>query len=103
MDRTHGSLAELVCADQEWLHAEFDAIVAANFGAAAPDRAQPPAGPRQLDLPSPHVPASPFRPVSMLPTPTTPPGRQHRPRQRSPPSAGRTFRSSSPRQLTKGR
>ncbi|MEV4318754.1 hypothetical protein [Actinocrispum sp. NPDC049592] len=27
--------ADLVCADRLWVHAEFDAIIAANFGATA--------------------------------------------------------------------
>ncbi|MFC7616286.1 hypothetical protein ACFQV2_25255 [Actinokineospora soli] len=51
--------ADLVCADDNWLRAEFDAIVAANFGApggtrrgepllvgAAPSPAQPSRPPR---------------------------------------------------------
>ncbi|HVV08409.1 hypothetical protein [Amycolatopsis sp.] len=40
--RTSG-FAELVCADTQWLRAEFAAIVAANFGAPAP----PPLRPRR--------------------------------------------------------
>lgn len=44
--------AELICADDEWLRAEFDALVLAGFGAPpawprlpAPPWARPPAGP----------------------------------------------------------
>lgn len=44
--------AELICADDDWLRAEFDALVLAGFGAPpgwpcppAPPRAQPPGPP----------------------------------------------------------
>ncbi|WP_199434482.1 hypothetical protein [Qaidamihabitans albus] len=33
--RTDERFADLLCADDEWVHAEFDAIVAANFGQCA--------------------------------------------------------------------
>lgn len=50
----HGAVtsgfAELVCADEAWLRAEFDAIITANFGVFPPPLARPrpgSAGPRQ--------------------------------------------------------
>ncbi|MFF5989941.1 hypothetical protein [Prauserella flavalba] len=39
---TTGEFAELLCADPDWVRAEFDAIVAANFDHVTP---QPPARP----------------------------------------------------------
>jgi hypothetical protein len=39
-----GGFAELVYADPDWLRAEFDAIVAANFG-TPPPRRRPPSRP----------------------------------------------------------
>jgi hypothetical protein len=53
--RTTGEFAELICADDQWLREEFDALIAASYG-------RPPA------LPGPPAP------------PHTPPGR--RPRRR---------------------
>ncbi|TCK21098.1 hypothetical protein [Pseudonocardia endophytica] len=40
-------LAELVCADPQWLHREFAELIAANYppSAAAPARTGPPGGP----------------------------------------------------------
>lgn len=37
-----GGFAELVCADPAWMRAEFDAIIAANFGTAAEQPEVPP-------------------------------------------------------------
>jgi hypothetical protein len=34
--------AELVCADPDWVRAEFDAIVAANFDTSPPHQHRPP-------------------------------------------------------------
>jgi hypothetical protein len=34
--------AELVCADPDWVRAEFDAIVAANFDPSPPHQRRPP-------------------------------------------------------------
>lgn len=75
--------AELICADDEWLRAEFDALVLASFGA-------PPAWPR---LPAPPWVPPPERPGSIFGWPEQAGG--HRPagitgalsrcRQRSPP------------------
>jgi hypothetical protein len=39
---TAGEFTELVCADPAWVHAEFDAIVAANFDCSPPGRVPPP-------------------------------------------------------------
>ncbi|MGW0515779.1 hypothetical protein [Crossiella sp. NPDC003009] len=46
--------ADLICADPAWLHAEFDAIIAANFGVAAgqpPLRGSPRPAPEARDRP----------------------------------------------------
>lgn len=77
------TFADVICADPEWVAAEFDALVAASFG-------QPPASP------PPAPPGVPFRPRPPgPPSPGTGPGpvhplhravdRSHHRRQRSPP------------------
>jgi len=49
-DRVLAGFADLVCRDEEWLRAEFDAIVAAEWGAPPP--APPPAPPGPDDRPA---------------------------------------------------
>jgi hypothetical protein len=80
---TDARFAELVCADPQWLRAEFDALITAGFG-APPAWPHPPAPPR----------VPPYRPSA---NPPAPPRRGTRPtravqiklpehrRQRSPP------------------
>lgn len=41
-----GGFAELLCADPAWVRAEFDAIIAANFGAAEQPEVPPSRPPR---------------------------------------------------------
>jgi len=78
------AFAELICADAQWLRAEFDALIAASFG--QPPAAPPPAPPRALPPRGHTGPPSRGRPQPGPPaiTPTvTPPGQR---RQRSPPA-----------------
>jgi hypothetical protein len=44
------AFAELICADEQWLHDEFDALIAANYPPGPP----PPAPPRVPPLPPRH-------------------------------------------------
>jgi hypothetical protein len=37
--------AELICADDQWLHQEFEALIAANYRPPAPPRPAPPRTP----------------------------------------------------------
>jgi hypothetical protein len=78
------AFAELICADEQWLREEFDALIAANYPPGPP----PPAPPRTPPLP-PRRPATatcqaagPGRPQAA----SSHPGGGLR-RQRSPPSA----------------
>ncbi|HEU5160866.1 MAG TPA: hypothetical protein VFU43_27965 [Streptosporangiaceae bacterium] len=73
MPQVGARFAELICADRDWLNAEFDALVAANYG-APPGRPSPPAPP--------HVP------------PSGVPGRRGR---RRPASVPAPFRERTPR------
>jgi hypothetical protein len=76
------AFAEVICADPQWLRAEFGAMIAASFGEPpsplrpAPPRVPPPSG----------IPAPPSRRPAPDPGAITPPaaGRGHG-RQRSPP------------------
>ena len=85
-DRVLAGFADLVCQDEEWLRAEFDAIVAAEWGAPPP--APPPAPPGPDDRP----PAGPAWPAGDRPEPGSRPpaaaatvGLPGRYRQRAPP------------------
>jgi hypothetical protein len=49
LDRVEADFAELICGDEEWVRAEFDAIVAAEWGTPPP--APPPAPPGRDDRP----------------------------------------------------
>ena len=78
---------ELICADDDLLRAEFDAIVAASW-VGPPDR------PRPVPTPRPPAPAAPMGQWLRAKVPTTPPvptgpGDGQRRRERSPPAAGR--------------
>jgi hypothetical protein len=79
--RQDADFLALVCADEDWLCAEFDEIVAASWGSAPPPRPRP--------RPGPHRPAGPDRPAG-TPAPAEPTGRvernaELRARQRAPP------------------
>ena len=76
------AFAELICADPQWVRAEFDALISASFGEPpAPPRPAPPRVP-----PRPGIPAPPSRRPAPGPAAVTSPvaGRGHG-RQRSPP------------------
>ena len=77
------TFAELICADPQWLRAEFDALMPAGFGA-------PPAWPRPLappQVPPGHTPANPSPPPrhDTRPAPAIRATRRGHRRQRSPP------------------
>jgi hypothetical protein len=77
------TFAELICADPQWLRAEFDALITAGFG-APPAWPRPPAPPR---VPPRRPPANPVPPPRRDTKPASPvrvTRRGHR-RQRSPP------------------
>jgi hypothetical protein len=74
---------ELVCADPDWVRAEFDAIVAANFDPSPPHQRRPP-------RPDSSGPTAPARTAATVTTPVGAPGvvlsiNRWR-RQRSPPT-----------------
>jgi hypothetical protein len=75
--------AELICADPQWLRAEFDALMTAGFG-APPAWPRPPAPPQ---VPPDRTPANPLPPPrrSTRPAPAAGAARQRHRRQRSPP------------------
>jgi hypothetical protein len=77
------TFAELICADPQWLRAEFGALITAGFG-APPTWPRPPAPPR---APSDRTPDHPFPPPrrNTRPAPAIRPTRQGHRRQRSPP------------------
>ncbi len=52
------AFADLICADPQWLRAEFDALISASFG--EPPAPPPPAPPRVP--PRPRTPGPPTRP-----------------------------------------
>src|ERR1700722_2131240 len=53
---TDATFADLICADQQWLREEFDALISASFG-------EPPAPPRSAPPPVPPRPARPCPPA----------------------------------------
>jgi hypothetical protein len=59
--------AELVCADPDWVRAEFDAIVAANFDPPPPHQRRPP-------RPDSSGPTAPARAAAIVTTPAGAPG-----------------------------
>ena len=77
------TFAELICADPQWLRAEFDALITAGFG-APPAWPRPPAPPQ---VPSGRTPANPFPPPrhDTKAAPAVRSKRQGHRRQRSPP------------------
>ena len=77
------TFAEMICADPQWLRAEFDALIMAGFG-APPAWPHPPAPPQ---VPGGRTPANPFPPPwrSTRPAPAARAARQRHRRQRSPP------------------
>lgn len=83
-DRADLRFAELVCADPQWLRAEFDALIRAGFGPPPtwPHRPAPPRVPPRNPMPG-HAgpPVLKARPA----TPGRPRSRGRRGRQRSPP------------------
>jgi hypothetical protein len=76
------AFADLICADPQWLDAEFDALIAASF--SEPPAAPPPAPPRVPPRPGIPCPPSP-RPSSGSAAATCPAIRPAHGRQRSPP------------------
>jgi hypothetical protein len=86
---TSAGFADLICADPEWVQAEFDALIAAAFGG-------PPAG--HTPPAPPHVPAAdrspryplPPRPRILPPVTVTRGARDVQRRQRSPPHRHQT-------------
>jgi hypothetical protein len=77
------AFADVVYADQQWVDAEFDALISASYG--EPPAPPPPAPPRVP--PSPGIPRPPSRRPAPGPAATTPSvaaGPEHG-RQRSPP------------------
>jgi hypothetical protein len=80
--RESADFLALVCADEDWLRAEFDEIVAASWGSAPPPRPRP--------RPQGRPPAGPD-PGAAAPDPPAPTGRvernaELRARQRAPPA-----------------
>ena len=80
---TGESFADLICADPQWLDAEFDALISASFSEPpAPPRPAPPRVP-----PRPGYPCQPSRrPAPGLVTVTPPVTRPDLSRERSPPA-----------------
>jgi hypothetical protein len=77
------AFADLICADPQWLHEEFDALIEASF--REPPASPPPAPPRVP--PRPGHPYPPSRWLAPGPAVTTSPAaRPARGRQRSPPA-----------------
>jgi len=78
------AFADLICADPQWLDAEFDALIAASFG--EPPAQPPPAPPRVPPSPGSTPPPSPdpaSGPAAAASPATAGPGHG---RQRSPPA-----------------
>jgi hypothetical protein len=79
------AFAELICADEQWLREEFDALIAANYQPPGPP---PPAPPRTPPLPPRRPAKATCRAAGPGPQATSShPGGGLR-RQRSPPPAG---------------
>ena len=68
------AFADVICADPQWLDAEFDALISASF--SEPPAPPPPAPPR--------VPPQPRHPAAALPAARARPGRRSPPRPRRP-------------------
>lgn len=78
------AFAELICADAQWLRAEFDALISASF--SQPPAAPPPAPPRVPPFPGRAGPPSQHRLRPRLPATCSVVARPGYRRQRSPPS-----------------
>ena len=79
---TGAAFVDLICADPQWLDAEFDALISASF--SEPPAPPPPAPPRVP--PRPGIPCPPSRQPSPGPAAVTSPAiRSAHGRQRSPP------------------
>lgn len=85
---TAGEFTELVCADPAWLHAEFDAIVAANFDCPPPGRVRPPRPDRPVPATAPRSPSATAQPDAAAEV-ASPADRWQR--QRSPPLTDRVW------------
>jgi hypothetical protein len=77
------AFADLICADPQWLDAEFDALIAASFG--EPPAQPPPAPPRVPPSPGSTPPPSPDPASGSAPASPAAAGSGHG-RQRSPPA-----------------
>ena len=78
------TFADLICADEQWLREEFDALIAANYRPPGPP---PPAPPRTPSLPL-HPSGAPAAPTGTGPRPRQVISARSSPRrQRSPPSS----------------
>jgi hypothetical protein len=77
------AFADVICADQQWVDAEFDALISASF--SEPPAPPPPAPPRVPPRPGIPPPSSRRPPPAQaaMTSPATGPGRG---RQRSPPA-----------------
>ena len=78
------TFADLICADEQWLREEFDALISASFG--EPPAPPPPAPPRVPPRPGHPCPPS-WRPAPGPVAATFPAARAADGRQRSPPAA----------------
>ncbi|WP_146771015.1 hypothetical protein [Prauserella muralis] len=87
--RTDAAFADLVCADRQWVRAEFDAIVAASFGRECPAALPPATGLGTAASPARRSrPGDPPAPATRGLPALAGPSRTHPARQRSPPVAG---------------
>ena len=77
------AFADLICADPQWLDAEFDAVIAASF--SEPPASRPPAPPRVPPCPGTPPPLS-RGPRPRLAAISSPAARPDHGRQRSPPA-----------------
>jgi hypothetical protein len=78
------AFADLICADQQWVDAEFDALISASF--SEPPAPPPPAPPRVPPRPGTPPPPSRRRPAPGPAAVTTPATGPDHGRQRSPPA-----------------
>jgi hypothetical protein len=90
---TDATFTDLICADQQWLREEFDALISASFG-------EPPSPPRSAPPPVPPRPARPcppsWRPAAGPVETTFPAARPAHGRQRSPPASPAGHRAAAP-------